>query len=498
MQVAEMKYFATLLLFVGAALCSDVLELTDGNFKESVKGKEILLIEFYAPWCGHCKRLAPEYDLAATALLKNDPPIPIAKVDCVGDGKDTCSKYGVSGYPTLKIFRNGDFSQEYDGPRDSQGIISYMKKNAGPSSVELKDYKHLEKKVGGSEEVVVVGFFSTDGALKERFLSAADEKRNNYAFAHTMDSAVMEEAGHKDVIVLYRPKHMHAKFEDPKVVLDDLSATKGQIGEFIKKNHAGLVGQITPDLDDIFKKPLLVVYYKVDWKNNLKGSRYWRNRVARVAKKFIGDINFAIGAKSDYQAKMNDWGYNVDDDKVHAVAFGKPTAIYRMTDDFSVDALEKFATQFKNGELKPYIKSEPIPEPNDGPVKVVVGENFNDIVNDPTKDVLIEFYAPWCGHCKSLEPKYNELGEKYKDVDSVVIAKMDATANDVPAPYQVSGFPTIYWAPKGSKDSPKKYSGGRDVSDFSAFIQQEASDPIEIPEKKSKKKKSKKTSKEDL
>ena len=43
---------------------------------------------------------------------------------------------------------------------------------------------------------------------------------------------------------------------------------------------------------------------------------------------------------------------------------------------------------------------------------MVVGETFNDIVNDESKDVLIEFYAPWCGHCKNLEPIYNELGEK--------------------------------------------------------------------------------------
>ena len=58
------------------------------------------------------------------------------------------------------------------------------------------------------------------------------------------------------------------------------------------------------------------------------------------------------------------------------------------------------------------MKSESIPDDNDGPVTVIVGKNFNDVVNDDTKDVLIEFYAPWCGHCKALAPKFEELGEK--------------------------------------------------------------------------------------
>ena len=44
-------------------------------------------------------------------------------------------------------------------------------------------------------------------------------------------------------------------------------------------------------------------------------------------------------------------------------------------------------------------------------IQVVVAKNFEEIVNDPDKDVLIEFYAPWCGHCKNLEPKYKELAE---------------------------------------------------------------------------------------
>ena len=58
------------------------------------------------------------------------------------------------------------------------------------------------------------------------------------------------------------------------------------------------------------------------------------------------------------------------------------------------------------------MKSEPIPENNDAPVKIAVAKNFEDIVLNNDKDAFIEFYAPWCGHCKKLAPVFDELGEK--------------------------------------------------------------------------------------
>jgi protein disulfide-isomerase A3 len=63
--------------------------------------------------------LKPEYAKAAELMRSDDPPIVLAKVDCTEAGKETCSKYSVSGYPTLKIFRNGEVSSEYNGPRDA-------------------------------------------------------------------------------------------------------------------------------------------------------------------------------------------------------------------------------------------------------------------------------------------------------------------------------------------------------------------------------------------
>jgi len=100
------------------------------------------------------------------------------------------------------------------------------------------------------------------------------------------------------------------------------------------------------------------------------------------------------------------------------------------------------------------------------------GHNFDKIVKDASRDVLVEFYAPWCGHCKRLAPDYEKVATAFKNEDGVVIAKMDADQagnKAAAAAYDVSGFPTIKWFPKGDK-SGQEYSAGRSPEDFVNWI----------------------------
>ena len=104
----------------------DVLVLDDKNFDETIfKSKEMFIVAFYAPWCGHCQKLLPEWNAAATQLKGQ---IKLAKVDATVN-QQLASRYQIQGYPTIKIFPPGDKTnsniEEYNGPRDEDGIVQY-------------------------------------------------------------------------------------------------------------------------------------------------------------------------------------------------------------------------------------------------------------------------------------------------------------------------------------------------------------------------------------
>lgn len=143
---------------------SDVVELTPSNFERLVTNSdEVWIVEFFAPWCGHCKNLVPEYKKAARALKG------IAKVGAVDADqyKDFSQKYGVTGFPTIKIF-TGSKHTPYQGQRTAEAFV-----DAAIKSAKEKAYDNLGKKSSGSSDKSDV-ITLTDSNFKELVLDSED------------------------------------------------------------------------------------------------------------------------------------------------------------------------------------------------------------------------------------------------------------------------------------------------------------------------------------
>merc|ERR1712072_1459958 len=208
------------LLFGGASLAlaeiskeEGVLVLTNDNFQEALDTNEYILVEFYAPWCGHCKALAPEYAKAAGILAEKDSAIKLGKVDATEESS-IAEKFEVRGYPTLKFFKNGK-AMEYGGGRTADTIVSWVEKKTGPPAKTLASLEEAKAFADG-KSVAVIGYFkdqTTDGA--KGFLGAASSM-DDIPFGITGDEAVCSEHGvsGEGVVVL-------KTFDDGKATLTE-------------------------------------------------------------------------------------------------------------------------------------------------------------------------------------------------------------------------------------------------------------------------------------
>jgi protein disulfide-isomerase A4 len=221
---------------------------------------------------------------------------------------------------------------------------------------------------------------------------------------------------------------------------------------------------------------MVVVYYDVDFSfDGRVQTQLVRKRVLKAAQKYAGKITFAISNEADYADEIKDLGLDDSGEDVNIGFFKslKERFALEPNDDVDSEVITEFVESVLAGEVKPSIKSQIVPAVNDGPVKIVVGSTFEDIVVKSPKNVLIEFYAPWCGHCKTLEPVYKQLAFEFSDhANTLTIAKLDATANDYPEKYDVSGFPTLYFIPANAKDSPHHYVGDRSLADLTKYLNQ--------------------------
>ncbi|MBW0497879.1 hypothetical protein O181_037594 [Austropuccinia psidii MF-1] len=453
---------------------SPVVDLTVDDFQSTVDAHTLIMIQFMTPWCRYCKSLIPEYERAAKTLQSRN--ITLAKLDCsVPAEAELCQEQDVYQYPTLKIFQDRNGS-DYNGPRKSDEIVKIMLKRSLPVVSIITSQNHTN--FTQSSDVVAVAYLDqSDHENFQVFNSYAQSKRDNYVFGICHDHSLI-----KDLSTLPKPSLVVWKsfdegrddFQSPKFTIEDIS-------RFVSSNAVPLFEELSPSNFDYYSSvqtPLAFMF--IETTNPSRETLL--ETLKPLAREYKGKINFVwVDALKfgDHARSLNlpgtHWPEFVIQDFSTKSKFPLPP-----NKQVNYHNLAEFIKDFNQGQIKPTYKTQPIPLKQGPGSHVLVNSQFDEIVYENSKDVFIQIYAPWCGHCKRLKPIWDNLAHSFKDsTDKVLITKFDATENDLPptSGIAVQGFPTLQFKKAGSKEF-MDYEGNRTLDSLIEFVEKNSGNQV--------------------
>ncbi|CAN6236786.1 unnamed protein product [Urochloa humidicola] len=455
-----------------------VAVLTAANFSSFLAATRYVMVEFYAPWCGHCQALAPDYAAAASRLAAQHSRghLALAKLDATED-TDLAHKYDVQGFPTILFFIDG-VPKDYNGERTEDAIVEWINKKLGPGVQNITAVDDAQRILTGDDKAVLAFLDSLSGAHTDE-LAAASRLEDSVSFYQTSSPDVAK-LFHIDPAAK-RPSLVLLKKEEEKLTFFDGEFKASAIADFVSANKLPLVTTLNQETSasifgNTIKKQILLFAVAN------KSSKFLPI-FKEAAKSFKGKLLFVFVERDNEEVGepvADYFGITGEETTVLAYTGNEDARKFFLDGEVSLNAIKEFAESFLEDKLTPFYKSGPVPESNDGDVKIVVGKNLDLIVLDESKDVLLEIYAPWCGHCQSLEPTYNKLAKHLRGIDSLVIAKMDGTTNEHPRA-KPDGYPTILFYPAGKKSfEPITFEGDRTVVEMYKFIKKHASIPFKL------------------
>ncbi|XP_059902371.1 protein disulfide-isomerase [Gadus macrocephalus] len=443
-----------------------VLQLTKSDFDKALKKSTQLLVHFSAPLSGDGQRVSAAFQEAAAELQGSG--VTMATVD-VSKDKDLAKQLNASGPPPIRLYINGDKHTPVvcPVPKNAASILTWLKRRAGSAADLLTDFSQSKD----SEELLVVGFFKdiASGYADVFYAAAVDLPDVSFAITHDEKLISKYDITHDVVLLLNKSRVVEAYKMAPKTSKGDLIAfitvyqmevvteydgqTAGQILTAPVPNHALLfISKSSKEFKQIhsaflsaaqsFRLKVLFVMVNVEEPRNGRLLEYFRVREGEAP--LIRLVNL-----TDHVT------YHLPSDK------------------FDTEIIKTFCQTYLDGTAQPKMQSEPIPEGWDTqPVKQLVGSTLEKVAFNPDKTAFVLLYLPYSQKSRALFPLWEELAKAVEHREDVVIARIDASANDINLSMYGS-YPALRLFPALFAERVVDYTGKETVKDLVKFLDKE-------------------------
>ncbi|XP_074063234.1 protein disulfide-isomerase-like protein of the testis isoform X2 [Macrotis lagotis] len=412
----------------------NLLVLTAQTLGRVLNETRFLMVEFYNPLSRQSQNLIKEMGRAVDIMGKENTGVLFGKVNITSE-KLLEQEFAIKDVPMVKLFVEGQRQQPIDcrGVIEAAALVAWLRNQIKLSTVLFTSREQIKTFVR-SRKLTVIGFF--EGVIVH-FEECEEDRHILRDLSKIIKFFTM------DLVIEYSVETMDQIYD---------MHIRNHILLFISKNSTefGALVQVFESVAQEFKNKIIFLIVNTDEVDNTHVLEYFQ-----ISSWDIPGIRILNVTKN---------------------------MRYRMpAEEITFKNMNSFCENFLNGLAKQQLPSENIPKDWDTkPVKVLVGKNFKEVVFSHKRNAFVMFYAPWSYECKTLLPILEELGKKYHYHESVTIAKIDITANDIHQTF-LEKYPFFKFFP-AKTDLVVPYNGEYTLDAFIDFVEKEVKFQMESEE----------------
>ncbi|XP_040829866.1 protein disulfide-isomerase-like protein of the testis [Ochotona curzoniae] len=447
----------------------NLMVLTPAGLDQMLKETRFLMVLFHNASSKQSRNLAEELGKAVDVMGKGKNGVGFGKVDITVE-KELQQEFGVKKAPSLKLFFEGNRSEPITckGVVESTALVVWLRRQISQKAFLFNNSQQVAEFVT-SRPLVIIGFFQD---LEEEVADLFYDVIKNYPEITFGVITIKNTMGRFHVVLDSVLVFKKGKIVKRQELIND-NTNKFDLNQVIKQQITDLVIEYNTENKDLIYELHVLNHMLLFASRSSESFGVIMQHYRHTSKEFQNKILFIlVDSDEPRNRRVLDY-FQVLEGHLPCVQILNLTSDvrYKMpSDDITYQNLKKFGRNFLSKNAKRHQPSEEIPKYWDqGPVKQLVGKNFNLVVFDKERDVFVMFYAPWSEKCQVLFPLLEELGIKYQNHSTITIAKIDITANDI-EPVFKDRYPFFRLFPTDSEQAVK-YDGEHTVKGFSGFLE---------------------------